>query len=77
MEQLEGYISLESWGQERSLLNANITHFFPLLVCILAFLNVSLIMKHSHGYSWEKFCFFIFEPAVQSSFSEYIINEVC
>lgn len=30
MEQLEGYISLESQGQERSLLNTNITHvFFP------------------------------------------------
>lgn len=55
--------------QERSL---NTNTFFP----PLAF-HFSLFKCLSNGCSWEKFPFFIPGPAVQSSFSEYIINEVC
>jgi len=76
MEQLEGYISLES--QRSGKISTEYKHyiFFPLLVCILAFSNACLTVKHCHGYSWE-FSFLILEPVVQFSFSEYITNEVC
>lgn len=56
--------------QERSQLNIN-TFFSP-----LAF-HFKFVKCLSHGCSWKKFSFFIPEPAVQSSFSKYIINEVC
>lgn len=67
MEQLEGYISLESQGSEKISIESKHYIFFPLLVCILAFSDVSLIVKHCHVYNWEKFSFLILEPVVQFS----------
>lgn len=70
MEQLEGYISSEAQGSGKICIEYK--HFFPPL---LAF-HFRFFKCLSHGCSWEKFLFFFPEPAVQSSFSKYIINEV-
>lgn len=57
MEQLEGYISLESQRSGKISIEYKHYTFFPLLVCILAFSDVYIIVKQCRGYSWEKFPF--------------------
>lgn len=42
MEQLEGYISSEARGSGK--ISVECKHFFPLLISILAFLNVCLMV---------------------------------